>query len=301
MLPVRVAEGDVDAGQFFVLEDVADHMLQLDVRPDGKFAHAVAVVIGMGVAPELVFEGAVPGMDLADAVALDADGERFLLQLAVFRTQVIAHHTVDHVGAVHFRGRGEHFPAGQVAPFFRADDAAGLDPTVFAREVGLEAGSRRSFRADVLGAPSHLPHLAAELIHLAEISTHAFQHDLAVDVDHVGVADAPAVHDRGHLHARGQFAGLSRGGEDAHLARFQVVEDGLGHVPQRTLGEIFQGPHLVGSAHSGDFTGDAASNFLRLAVSDQRNFFLRPDAQAHSNGITGAGKELRIERRGRGH
>ena len=52
---VGIAEGDVDAGDFFILQDIADHAVQADVGADGEFAHAVAVFVGVGVVPELVF------------------------------------------------------------------------------------------------------------------------------------------------------------------------------------------------------------------------------------------------------
>ena len=51
---VGIAERDVDAGDLFVLQNVADHVVHGDVGADGELAHAVAVLIGMAVAPELV-------------------------------------------------------------------------------------------------------------------------------------------------------------------------------------------------------------------------------------------------------
>ncbi len=40
---VRVAEGDVDAGELFVLQDVADHVRELDVGADGELADAIGL------------------------------------------------------------------------------------------------------------------------------------------------------------------------------------------------------------------------------------------------------------------
>ena len=50
---VGIAEGDVDAGKFFVLQDVADDALDADVGADGEFADAVGVFVGVGVGPEV--------------------------------------------------------------------------------------------------------------------------------------------------------------------------------------------------------------------------------------------------------
>ena len=54
MRAVGIAERDVNAGKFFVLQNVADHAVQSDVGADGELAHAIAVFIGVRVLPELV-------------------------------------------------------------------------------------------------------------------------------------------------------------------------------------------------------------------------------------------------------
>ncbi len=56
MCAVGVAEGDVDAGEFFVLQDVADDALDADVGADGELADAVGVFVGVGVGPEVALE-----------------------------------------------------------------------------------------------------------------------------------------------------------------------------------------------------------------------------------------------------
>src|ERR1035441_1843357 len=43
---VGIAEGDVDAGDFFVLQDVADDIPHTDVGADGELADAVAHLVG---------------------------------------------------------------------------------------------------------------------------------------------------------------------------------------------------------------------------------------------------------------
>jgi hypothetical protein len=50
---VGIAEGDVDAGKFFVLQDVADDALDAEVGADGELADAVGVFVGVGVGPEV--------------------------------------------------------------------------------------------------------------------------------------------------------------------------------------------------------------------------------------------------------
>ena len=53
---VGIAERNVDAGIFLVLQNVADDILELDVGADGEFADAVAVLVGVRVLPEVVLE-----------------------------------------------------------------------------------------------------------------------------------------------------------------------------------------------------------------------------------------------------
>src|SRR3954454_18301512 len=56
VLAVRIAKGDVDAGEFFVLKDVTDHVFHADVGADGELADPIAVFVRMGVGPEVLFE-----------------------------------------------------------------------------------------------------------------------------------------------------------------------------------------------------------------------------------------------------
>ncbi len=127
---VRIAEGDVDAGIFFVLQNLADHVVELDVGADGELADAVAVLVGVGVAPEILFQFAVGGMRFSQAIALHLDGQRILPQAAKLRAEPIADDAIDHECSVDLARSGEHLAAGQVAPLVGADDAAGLEPAI---------------------------------------------------------------------------------------------------------------------------------------------------------------------------
>src|ERR1035438_2463159 len=92
---VRIAERDVNAGNLFVLEYVADDVVNGDVGADGEFAHAVAVFVGMTVAPELGFQLLVGAAGFLQAAVHHLDGQRSLAQVAVFLAEVIAHHAID--------------------------------------------------------------------------------------------------------------------------------------------------------------------------------------------------------------
>src|ERR1035441_7986148 len=91
---VRIAERDVNAGDLLVLENVADDVVNGDVGADGEFAHAVAVLVGMTVAPELGFQLLVGAAGFPQAAVHHLDGQRSVAQVAVFLAEVIAHHAI---------------------------------------------------------------------------------------------------------------------------------------------------------------------------------------------------------------
>src|ERR1035438_6485146 len=67
MRAVGITESHVNAGKFFILQNVADHAAQPDVGPDGEFADAIAVLVGMCVSPEFLFQLAVLRMSFHHA------------------------------------------------------------------------------------------------------------------------------------------------------------------------------------------------------------------------------------------
>src|SRR5208283_153162 len=85
---VGIAKRNVNSGILFVLQNLADHVFQIDVGSDSKLAHAVAVFVGVRVLPEVVFQFAILGVSLGKPVLLHVDGQRGLLQVAKFRAQI---------------------------------------------------------------------------------------------------------------------------------------------------------------------------------------------------------------------
>ena len=104
MFAVGVAEGDVDAGKFLVLQDVADNALDAEVGADGEFADAVGVFVGVGVGPEVGLELLGSHWHETDAVGGDLDGERGRGEEAVAGAEPVADDAIDDEGAVDFSG-----------------------------------------------------------------------------------------------------------------------------------------------------------------------------------------------------
>src|SRR6185369_16497033 len=99
-----------------------------------------------------------------------------LPEVPVFLAEVIAYHAVNDESSVDLLRSGEGFAAGQVAPFVRADDAAGFQPSQIGRKSPGDVGARGIGRADLARRAGQLPDLCADAIDLVEIGAHAFQH-----------------------------------------------------------------------------------------------------------------------------
>ena len=59
MRAVRIPECDMYAGIFLILQNLPDHIFEIDIGADGKFADTVAVFIGVRVFPEIAFQFAI--------------------------------------------------------------------------------------------------------------------------------------------------------------------------------------------------------------------------------------------------
>src|SRR6476619_4001739 len=61
VVSVRIAERDMDAGKFFVLKNIANHAVYANVGANSELAHAIGILIGVRVSPELVAQLFVRG------------------------------------------------------------------------------------------------------------------------------------------------------------------------------------------------------------------------------------------------
>ena len=89
-LPYGIAEREVDAGDFLVLQQDADHLAEPEVGAERELADAVAVLVGVAVAPEVALEiGALAAGRHQPAIA-DLQHERRALEVAVLAVEVVA-------------------------------------------------------------------------------------------------------------------------------------------------------------------------------------------------------------------
>ena len=79
---VRVTKGDVNAGNFFILQDVADDMSAGGVCADGKFADAITVFVRAGVSAKFVAQILVLGAQRPDTIVFYLDCERIGFEIA---------------------------------------------------------------------------------------------------------------------------------------------------------------------------------------------------------------------------
>ena len=289
---VGVSEGNVDAGEFFVLEDVADDALDSDVGADGELAYAVGVFVGVCVGPEVALEGFVLAGDLGDAVAFNVDGEGLVTEDAVTGAEEVADYAVDDEDAVDFAGRGEALAAGEVAPLLGADDAGGFEPAVVGVEFGVDVGARGGGGADVGGGADLVEDVLREAVDGEEVGSHALGHDLGGDVDHVGVTHAATIDDVGHLHTGMEFVGLDFDGEDADLRGLHVGQDDGGHLCERPRGDGLEDEGVPFATDAIQFVREGGGDGEAALVCDEGDFFIGLDAQAGSDGVARAGSEL---------
>src|SRR4051794_31906280 len=134
MRAVRIPEGDVNAGDLLVLENVADDIAHGDIGADGEFADSVAVLVGMAIGPELIPQLTIIGFGFDETIALNLDRERRIPEIAVLLAEVVPYYTIDDKDAVHFERCGEGLAARQIARLVRADNAAGLEPLQIRRK-----------------------------------------------------------------------------------------------------------------------------------------------------------------------
>src|ERR1700686_2349604 len=114
LVAIRITEGDVHAGKFFVLKKIADHLGEAQVGAEGQLADAVAVFVGVAIVPEFLLEILALAFDLPQTRALDLENQRSALQVPILTVEVIAGARVADEGAVN-RGRsGEHFTSGKI-------------------------------------------------------------------------------------------------------------------------------------------------------------------------------------------
>src|SRR5579863_1965478 len=293
--PVGISKRDVNARIFLILENFANQIFQPNIGADREFTDTVAVGVRVSVLPEIVLEFPIGRVRLGEAIALHADRERSFFQVSELCAEIIANHAVDDKSAIYLARRGEDFSTGQVAPLFWRNNTAGFQPLVIRIEVGGEICTGRGFCADLGSFADHLDDFLAQSVDSLEVGSHAFEHDLPVDIDHVRVADLAAIDHVGHLDARAEFIRLHLDGKDGDLAGFQVVENLAWQVFQRAVCQFLQNPGVVRCAHLLEFSNDGGGNLKGDFVRNDTHALAWLNAQADVHGVVSPGGEFGIE------
>src|SRR5579859_3518776 len=240
LVAVGIAEGDVYAGKFFVLQKIADHLRKPEVGAEGEFADAVAVFVGVAIIPEFLLQVLALAFHLLQPRAFDFEDQRSALQVAVLAAEVVSGRGVTNKSAVDSGRSGEDFAGGQIGPIAWTDQATGLDPIEAAIEMRGEFGACFGFYRKRLGAQHTLTKLVAEPIHETIVGAHSLLHDFRRDADHVRVANLATLDNLDDRHARAELAGLRGHAQDADIGGFQGVEYGSRRQFDWTRAEIFE-------------------------------------------------------------
>src|SRR5579871_131185 len=292
---VRIAESDVQAGKLFVLENIADHRVQLDVRANRKFPDAVAVLVRMRVRPEVALQTRVRRRCADEAIAFDRQRQRRRVEQSVPLAQPVADDAIDDKGAVHFERRREDLAARQVAPLLRADETAGLDPLVGRRQRGRQIAAASTRRPNVCGAGNNLEHATAQRIDLGEIRAHALPHDFRRDVHHVRMTNPPAVDDVGHCHSKRQLVRLRGRRKDTDLTALERLGHWCRHRRQRPRRQILEHERLDRGADVVDLLPQCVRDIAGVAIGNQRDVFVPLNIQAHANRVACAWLEIGLD------
>ena len=147
VLGVGMTKSDVDPRNFLVLQNVSNDVRAGGVGADGKFAHAIAVLVRAGISAKFVAQILVLRFQRADAIIFYFDGERAGFEVAEAFAEIIANHAINNEDAVSIERRCENFASRQVAPFVFRDDSAGFEPSQFRGKLSLKLGAVRCLAA----------------------------------------------------------------------------------------------------------------------------------------------------------
>ena len=111
----------------------------------------------------------------------------------------------------------------------------------------------------------------------------------------MAVAQAVVVDHDGHLDARAEFAGLRLRGENRDLRGREVLQDSLGHEPERATRVMFEHEKAVIGADLFHFGLQSRRDRARRLVGDDRDPLVRLEAQAHFDGVARARDQFRID------
>src|SRR5450631_4021646 len=109
---IGIAEGDMDAWKFFVLQDIAYHSFHAEIGADRELSDAIRVFICVGIIPKIFFKLLVDGTATHDAVSDNLNGERSCLKQAITRAKPITYYAVHYKYAINLTGGGEALASG---------------------------------------------------------------------------------------------------------------------------------------------------------------------------------------------
>ena len=164
----------------------------------------------------------------------------------------------------------------------------------FGDKLRLELRAVRRFAGDAIDLTRVFDQTLAELIDCAKIGAHAFEHDLAIDVHHVGVPDPVMVYHGGHLGARAEFARLTLCGKDGDLRERQVIQNNLRHVRERPPRMMLQHKQTVLRPNPLHFRLQRRRDAAGDRVRDNRDSLLRFQSQTSIDRVARAGEQFRI-------
>src|ERR1700686_4991025 len=154
---IRIAEGQMHAGKFFVLQKHADHARQSQICSEGQLPDAVAVLIGVAIFPKLLLQILARALGVNEAGFLDLQNQRRGLQVSVLAVEMVAGRGVAHKSAIDGRWRGKNLARRKIGPISRADKSAGFYPIETGIKMRGDVGACFGFYSEGFGAHHAFP------------------------------------------------------------------------------------------------------------------------------------------------
>src|SRR6266480_2670241 len=121
MSSIRISKRNMDPWILFILQYLTDHILQLDIRPDRKLSHAIAVLVRMRVSPKVILQFLIGRVRLHHPIPFNGNRQWILFQIAKLGTQIIADNSIDDKRSIDFTRSSKYLTARKITPLIAAD------------------------------------------------------------------------------------------------------------------------------------------------------------------------------------
>src|ERR1700738_5069207 len=108
VISVGIAERYMNAGNFFVLQNVSNNLGAGCVRPDGELADPIAVIVCVGISAKFLQQFLILATEIDDAIVTHVDSNRSVVQITIFAAEIIPDDYITPERSVGAKRRSKH-------------------------------------------------------------------------------------------------------------------------------------------------------------------------------------------------